>query len=327
MKKVLVTGATGFIGSGLVAELARRGYEVIALHRPGSNLKNLQGGNRVELRSGDILDLSSLENAMKGCDTVFHTAALISFFKNRYDEQFRINVLGTRNVVEASLRSGLEKLVHTSTVGAIGRTGDGSPANEDTPYNWGKSIPYRYTKHLAEIEVTGGVKKGLNSTIVNPSIIIGAGDINMHGGQFIREIKLGRIPFYTKGGINLVASGDVVAGHIAAAEKGRNGHRYILSGENLTHLEWFRLVASVTGGKAPRIRLPGSALRWAALAAKGLSLLPGIELPLNPSIAENILSFNWFSHDKAASEFGYSPGPIRDAVIEAYGWYKANGIL
>jgi dihydroflavonol-4-reductase len=326
VQKILVTGATGFIGSNLIIELIKQGYHVRAFHRSTSNTATLAGAN-VEHVIGDILDKESLRKAVKGCDTVFHTAALISFFKQKQKQHFEINLEGTRNVVEVCSELGVEKLVHTSTTGAIGYTIDGSLANEDTLYNWGKNIAYRHTKHLAEIEVLNGVRTGLNATIVNPSIIIGARDINVHGGQFVRDIKLGKIPFYTDGGTNVVGVDDVVTGHIAAAKRGRNGERYILGNKNFTHEQLFRLVATLTNGKAPKIKLPDWFINSAAILAQSLSYLPGVDLPLTPSIVKNILAYNWCSHEKASRELGYKPQPIENAIMEAYEWYKKNGML
>jgi dihydroflavonol-4-reductase len=180
MKTVLVTGSNGFIGSHLAAELVRRGFSVRAFHRKTSDTSMLNGLD-VEHVHGDLLDSSSLRNAMKGCDTVFHTAAIVSFWKGRNEEQFRINVEGTRNIVEACLNAGIGTLVHTSSVAAIGYRTDGGIIDEETSYNWGKSIVYRYTKHLAELEVLRGVDRGLRAIIVNPSIVIGPGDRNVHG--------------------------------------------------------------------------------------------------------------------------------------------------
>ncbi|MBI5476759.1 MAG: SDR family oxidoreductase [Ignavibacteriales bacterium] len=326
MKNILVTGSNGFIGSNLVIELVRLGFRVKAFHRSDSNIDNLSEINTVHV-IGDILDKNSLLNAIRGCDTVFHTAALISFFKLKRQKHFEINVEGTRNVVEACMEVGVEKLIHTSTIGALGYTTDGTLTNENTVYNWGKNIPYRYTKHLAELEVLKGVGSELNATIVNPSIIIGAGDLNIHGGQFVRDIKLGKIPFYADGGVNVVGINDVVAGHIAAARFGKKGERYILGGENLTHKQLFQQIATLINGKVPKIKLPGWLIKSFAVVAQSLSLLPGVELPLTPTIAKNILAYNWCSHEKATSELGYKPQPIEKAILEAYEWYKKNGML
>ncbi|MBI5020480.1 MAG: SDR family oxidoreductase [Ignavibacteriales bacterium] len=326
MKNILVTGSNGFIGSNLVIELVRLGFSVKAFHRSGSNIDNLSGINAVHV-IGDILDKTSILNAIRGCDTVFHTAALISFFKQKQKKHFEINVEGTRNVVEACMESGVEKLIHTSTIGALGYTTDGTLTNENTNYNWGENIPYRYTKHLAELEVLNGVGNGLNATIVNPSIIIGAGDLNIHGGQFVRDIKLGKIPFYADGGVNVVGIRDVVAGHISAARIGKKGERYILGGENLTHKQLFQHIATLTNGKCPKIKLPGWLIKSVAVVSQRLSHLPGVELPLTPTIAKNILAYNWCSYEKATREFGYKLQPIENAILEAYEWYKKNGML
>ncbi|MBA4312918.1 MAG: hypothetical protein C0417_09835 [Chlorobiaceae bacterium] len=326
MQKILVTGATGFIGSNLIIELIKQGYQVRAFHRSTSNTATLAEAN-VEHVIGDVRDKESLRKAIRECDTVFHTAALISFFKQKQKQHFEINVEGTRNIVEVCLELDVEKLVHTSTIGALGFTTDGSLVDENTIYNWGNGIAYRYTKHLAELEVLKGMGKGLNASIVNPSVIIGPRDVNIHGGQLIRDIKNGKIPAYTDGGINIVGVEDVVLGHISAAKFGKTGERYILGNVNLTHKELFHLIASLIDGKAPKIKAPKWFVQTTVFFSGIISNLSGIELPLSPTIAKSLLAYNWCSHEKATRELGYKPKPIQQAILEAYDWYKKNGML
>jgi len=239
MKSTLITGGTGFVGSNLSSTLVDHGYNVRILRRSDSDLRAL-GGLAVKHYLGDVRDVDSLKEAMKGCDTVFHTAAIVSFKRKDRALQYDVNVAGTRNVVEACLAAKVKRLVHTSSVATIGPTASGEPATEESPYGWGTSSAYRHTKYLAEQEVYAGVKRGLDAVIVNPSVIVGERDIHFHGGQMIREVKRGLVPFYVKGGMNVVYVGDVVEGHIQAALRGKTGERYILCGENLTHREIFK---------------------------------------------------------------------------------------
>ncbi|HZY10139.1 MAG TPA: NAD-dependent epimerase/dehydratase family protein, partial [Bacteroidota bacterium] len=222
MKNILVTGATGFIGSNLIIRLLELGHNVRAFHRSNSNSLTLKSID-VEHYIGDTRDRDSLRNAMRGCDTVFHTAAVVSFWRKKYPELYSTNVDGTKNIVEVCLETGVEKLIHTSSIAALGFRTDGQLIDENTVYNWGTKIGYKYSKHLAELEVFKGIEKGLNAVIVNPSVVVGPRDIYIHGGQIIRDIKRRTIPVYIEGGMNIVNVCDVVAGHIAAAKLGRTG--------------------------------------------------------------------------------------------------------
>jgi len=326
MTDVLVTGASGFIGSNLTIHLLRRGCRVRAFHRTASNtltLKDVQ----VEYHFGDIREKDSLCKAMKGCDTVFHTAALVSFWKKHRDEQMAINIGGTRNVVELCLELGVRKLVHTSSVAALGYRLDRQLIDENTLYNWGIHAGYKYSKHLAELEVLHGVEKGLDATIVNPSIVVGPRDIHFHGGQIVRDIKRGRIPVYVDGGMNIVSVHDVVAGHLAAADRGRKGERYILGGMNLTYKEVFDLAARVLHGKAPRWKVP----LWVASGLARTSELIGTMMNRKPWITSDLLAgmgmHNWYSIEKAKRELWYEPSSAEVAIRQACEWYVENGLM
>jgi dihydroflavonol-4-reductase len=323
---VLVTGATGFIGSTLAAALLRAGREVRVFRRAGSDTRLLEGLG-VEHSIGDTRDQSALRAAVRGCDTVFHAAAIVSFWKKRYAEQIEVNAGGTANVVRACLESGVRKLVHTSSVAALGYRTDGLFIDETTAYNWGPLIGYRYSKHLAELEVLRGVREGLDATMVNPSVVIGPGDISFHGGQVIREIKRGIVPFYIAGGTNYVSVHDVVRGHIAAAERGRPGERYILGGENLTHKEVFKKAARATGGRAPSWKVPVGVAKGAARALDLLADLTSTQPRVSPDLLSGAGMTNWYSIEKAERELEYRPAPVEDAMREAYRWYVERGLL
>lgn len=326
MQVVFVTGATGCVGSNLTIELLRRGHIVRAFHRANSNTLTLQGVD-VEHCIGDTHDKDSLRKAMKGCDTVFHTAAMVSFWKRKRAEQMEINVTGTQNVVEVCLELGVEKLIHTSSVAALGYRTDGQLIDETTEYNWGTISGYKYSKYLAEREVLNGVEKGLNAMIVNPSIIIGPRDVYFHGGQIVRDIKRGIIPAYVDGGINVVSVHDVVVGHILAAERGRNGERHILGGQNTTFKEFFDLVAKLLTGRSPNVKAP----IWVVKGLAKFFDVFGNVTRKQPWITSELLigigMFNWYTIDKANRELGYMPSSIEGAIQEAYRWYRENGLM
>lgn len=326
MKNIFVTGATGCIGSNLIVKLLNEGYSVRGFHRANSNRLALEDVP-VECAVGDVRDKASLLAAMKGCDTVFHTAAVVSFWRQKRAEQLDINVNGTRCVVEACLELGVRKLVHTSSVAALGYRTDGELIDETTPFNWDKRITYKYSKHLAELEVLNGVGRGLNASIVNPSVIIGPRDLYMHGGQIVLDIASGRVPAYVAGGMNIVSVHDVVNGHLAAAVHGRPGERYILGGMNLTHKEVFALTADVLNAWSPRIKAP----LWLVKAVAGTCDLIGIVSKRQPWITPELISGvgmnNWYCMEKGVMELGYRPTSVQLAIRESFDWYKEHGMI
>jgi dihydroflavonol-4-reductase len=326
MKNVLVTGGTGFVGSNLSAKLVERGYHVRILRRENSDMRAIEGIG-VDHCIGDVRDVESLKRAIRDCDTVFHTAALVTFEKAKAELQREVNVIGTRNVVEACLTCGVKRLVHTSSIAAIGYAPNGQLATEETPFNWERTWGYKYSKYMAEEEVLACTRRGLEAVIVNPSVIVGERDIHFHGGDIIRRVKKWQVPLYIEGGINVVYVGDVVNGQIAAAEKGRSGERYILGGENLTHKEVFRRTARIVGGLSPIAKLPVSLLRVAAEIIEHGSRLLTIEPIITSNIVAGAGKFNWFSIEKAKQELGYTITAFDESIYRAYCWYVQHGFL
>ena len=327
MKNVLVTGATGFIGSNLATALLQHGCSVRILRRPGSDLRAV-GSLNVEHALGDVRDKESVKSAMKGCDTVFHTAAIISYWKKERPLMFDVNIGGTRNVVESCIELGIEKLVHTSSIAAIGFPENGTTADETNAFSWERyDVGYRISKFEAEKEVHRGVERGLNAVMVNPSVVIGERDIHFHGGQLIRDIYRKKIFFYVAGGMNIVYVGDVVRGQILAAECGRTGERYILSGENLTHKEIISTIAEVVGGIKPLFQMPPACVRLVAAVSEGIA--NGLGRPpwvTRELLAGSHLSYH-FSCRKAETELGYSRTPFRAAIEKTFAWYRSNKML
>ena len=327
MKTVLITGGTGFIGSNLAAALSADGCNVRLLRRPSSDLFNVRSLS-VEHRIGDVRDPASLRDAVRGCDTVFHTAAMVSFWKPARELQYEINVLGTRNVVQACLQENVERLVHTSSIAAIGHAANGKLADESTAFNWlQENAGYKYSKHMAEAEIAKGVEEGLNAVMVNPGVVIGPGDVHFNGGKLIRSVKNHQALFYIEGGMNVVYVADVVKGHIEAALKGRTGERYILGGENLTHKQAFQVTAEVVEGIVPRIKMPVQFVKIAGT----LFDLAGMIMNKEPFVTSELFSgaglYNWYSSDKAKRELGYTITPFREAVERTYQWYCDNHLL
>lgn len=325
--KVLVTGGTGFVGANLVAALVRRGDHVRVLRRANSSLIALDGLD-VEHVVGDILEPDAVARAVAGCDLVFHVAALSSYWRARRADVYRVNVEGTRMVMEACLRAGVSRVVHTSSIAAIGIPPRGTIGDERTPFDpLSATFAYADSKHRAEAEVRSAIARGLPALIVNPATVIGAGDHYMVSGSMIVEFARGHMPAVPPGGVCVVDVEAVVAGHLAAAERGQVGERYILGGENLSHRQIAATIAAVLERPAPRLVAPSWLLRPLALAVDGFNrvsrqtpLISGEQLRLSA------IDF-FFDSSKAVRELGYPIMPFRNAVEQAYAWYVAHGYL
>lgn len=324
--KALVTGGTGFLGANLAAGLLERDWQVRILRRSTSRLDAVKG-LVVEHAVGDVLQPESLLDAMQGVDVVFHVAAISDYWRKKSDLIYKVNVDGTRHVLDAAQRSGVRRVVFTSSAAAVGIV-RGRESTEDDSYNeLIVKFPYGHSKWLAEEVVREAVQNGQDVTIVNPAVIIGPRDINWGAGSIIREIAQGRVPAVPSGGVNYVSVHDVVAGHIAAAHKGRAGERYLLSGENLTHRQLMEIVARVVGVKAPRFNIPRWIIPLVAILVEAITALIGPRLPLDATQLRLSREFVWFDNSKARRELDLPQTPVEQAVREAYDWYRANGYL
>lgn len=327
MRNILITGGTGFIGSNLAATLIDQGYSVRIFRRRSSDLSAIADLD-VEHAEGDLRDLDTVRKAVKGCDTVFHVGALVSYWRREREEMYRVNIDGTRNVVEACLEAGVERLVHTSSIAAVGHANNGMLADETTPFNWdAMDIGYRISKFRGEQEVLKGVAQGLPAIIVNPSVVIGERDIHFNGGQIVRDVYKKRLFYYVDGGVSVVYVGDVVRGHIQAALKGRIGERYILSGENLTYRQLLTTTAEVVGGIKPVFRLPFWCARGIAFVAETIGDVTGKKPWVGRELVAGMHIRNWFSCSKAERELDYSVTPFRTAVQRTFDWYREHHIL
>jgi dihydroflavonol-4-reductase len=323
---VLVTGATGFVGSAVCRHLLRQGFSVRALHRPTSDLTALQGLS-VERVAGDILDPDSLLPAAAGVRRVFHVAAQAAYWRQRPQHVIRAAVEGTRNVVEACLRAGVERLVLTSSLAALGVPLGKEQLTETHVFNLSANrFPYGYAKRQAEIEAVQRAGAALEVVIVNPSIVLGAGDSHQISGSLVVQAARGRTFLYTGGGTNIVHIDDVAAGHLAAAARGRHGERYILGGENLTHKELFTLLAEIVGGPRPWLRLPDLAIGpAAALIDLARHVVP---MPLDGNQLRLSRHRLFCDTTRGRDELGLiHQRPARQAIVEALAWYRAHGVV
>lgn len=324
--KALVTGATGFIGTSVVRALLSRGHSVRALARPDSDGANL-AGLEVEWAPGDVRNLASVRQAMVGCSHVFHAAALYAFWVRPRWLVYETNVDGTRNVLQAAWDAGVERVVYTSSVAALGLRHDGRPADEATPLDPRALVgDYKRSKHLAQQVALEFATRGLPVVIVNPSFPVGPYDRKpTPTGKVIVDFLNRRMPAYVDTGMNVAAVEDVAVGHLLAAEKGRTGECYILGGENLTMREFLELLAEVTGLPVPRVRLPRLPLFVPAYLNAALCRLTGARPRLTPDALRMARHRMFYDPGKAVQELGLPQTPAREALRRAVAWFRENG--
>jgi dihydroflavonol-4-reductase len=324
--RALITGGTGFLGANLAEGLINQDWQVRILRRTTSPLDAIKDLN-VEHAIGDLMDFKSLLGAMKDVDVVFNVAAISQYWRNKSDLIYLVNVDGARNVFDAAQRSNVKRVVHTSTGAAVGII-KGRPANESDPYNLPpKRFAYGHSKWLAEEIVRERVKAGQDITMVNPTGIIGKRDINWISGSILREAARHRVPVLAQGGVNFVAVQDVVAGHIAAVDKGRAGERYILGGENLLNRDTLLMACEIVGVKPPRFMQPRWSIPIAAALLDLIVAIIGPRLPISGEQMRLTREYLWFDSAKAQKELGLPHTPVRQAMQECYDWYKANNYL
>jgi dihydroflavonol-4-reductase len=326
--KVVVTGANGFLGSWLTKELSKEGYDVHILVRPTSDLSDLEGAKYKTL-IGDVTDPQSLEKAFEGARGVFHLAGVVAYQHKDRPLMERVNVLGTENVLQAVEKMKVPKILHLSSVVAIGASKKpNSILNENSEYTiQNLNLGYFETKRKAEILVKEHTKKGLfESIIVNPSTVYGAADAKKGSRSVQVKVAQGHFPFYTPGGPNVVAVEDVIDGIMKAWAKGRSGERYILSGENWTVKQLFTEIASAAGVEPPKYLLPSSVLHTIGFLGDILRPL-GIKGPITRENAWTSTMFHWFDNSKAKRELGFNPRPARIAIHNSVEWMKQHGLL
>jgi dihydroflavonol-4-reductase len=324
----LVTGATGFIGSHIARKLVERGERVRVLIRKTSKTTNIDGLD-VERVYGDVLDGESIKVAIKGCDTLYHAAGLVSSKKAHYKKMSDINVNGTINVLSAALAEGVERAVYTSSIAAIGVEPNGGIANEKTPFKLEHlGIQYVNTKHYAEKEAVRIYKKGLPLVIVNPSVVVGPGDIYLASCGFVVMFCKKRYPGYIDGGVNLVSVEDVAEGHLLAAEKGRPGERYVLANENYSIKELFTLLEKVTGIRSPKLKIPYTLALAGGYFFERLIRLPFWSFVLLDTDSVKATSLKWyFDSSKSVRELGFPQTSIENTIGKTVEWFRENGYI
>jgi dihydroflavonol-4-reductase len=328
-ERVLVTGGTGFVGSAVIRALSKSGRRIRALVRPDSPRENLAGLD-IELSEGDLRDAASLDRAMAGVGQLFHVAADYRLWAPDPEEIVRNNLTGTRHVMEAALRHGVERIVYTSSVATLAPRADGSPADEGGPLDAAQAIgAYKKSKVAAERLVQAMVaEQGLPAVIVNPSTPIGPRDIKpTPTGRIIVEAASGRMPGYVDTSLNLVHVDDVAAGHVAALERGRIGELYILGGENVTLARMLGEIARLAGRRPPRLRIPRTAIFPIAVAAETIARFTKREPFVTLDGLRMAKHHMVFASTKAERELGYRARPFIEGLADSIAWFRQAGYL
>ncbi|HEY8127988.1 MAG TPA: hopanoid-associated sugar epimerase [Hyphomicrobium sp.] len=324
-----VTGASGFVGSAVARRLLEEGFAVRALVRRTSNRANIEGID-LEVVEGDIRDAALLENAMRGARYAFHVAADYRLWAPDPREIITTNTIGTRAVMVAALKAGVERVVYTSSVATLRVNEEGTPSNETMPLDEAHAIgAYKKSKVLAERLVERMIADdGLPAVIVNPSTPIGPRDVRpTPTGRIVVEAASGRMPAYVETGLNLVHVDDVAAGHFAALKRGRIGERYILGGEDMTLGQMLAEIAHLAGRKAPTIKLPRALIYPIAYGAETTARFTGRE-PFATVDGLRMAKYKmFFSSAKAERELSYRARPAREALGEAFRWFRDAGYL
>jgi dihydroflavonol-4-reductase len=316
MGRTLVTGATGFVGSHVARALVERGDDVRVTLRASSSRDALAGLD-VEVAVAQLGDRAALRRALHGVDRVFHVAGT-THLRATAAELARVNVDGTRVVMEEALRAGVERVVHTSSIGAVGPARPHGAVDERATFPPGLGVPYAESKHAAETEALRVAARGLDLVIVCPAHVFGRGDRGPTSTGVVRRFLLRRIPAYVPGAINVVDVEDVAAGHLLADERGTAGERYILGTRNYSWERLFAELERLSGIEGPALEVPvGVALALAEAGARG-------PFPLPVSVAEIRAAGYWWTckSTKARRELGWTTRPHEDTVEETVRWWE-----
>jgi dihydroflavonol-4-reductase len=328
MSRVAVTGASGLLGGNLAAELIAAGHEVVAIRRAGTKTSHLDD-LAIEWRDAELGSPDNMARAFRGADCVFHCAAAVTIKRAVTQEMTAANVTGTANVIEAALAANVRRVVHTSSVVAVGLSTDGRPCDETARWNFeteGLIDAYAITKHRAE-DLVRAARDRVDAVIVNPTYMLGPRDARPSSGRLIIDTVRRRIPGWTPGYNNFVDVRDVARGMIAAWQRGRRGERYILAGHDMTYGDVFRAIAEAGGVKPPRLRVPRPAAwlfgKWGDLVER-----TGRDPVVNSTQIRYAYTDRFrFKSDKAARELGYQVSPLEPALRDAIAWFRAHGML
>ena len=326
-RKCLVTGGTGLLGLNLVRRLVQEGWEVAVLSRHEANRHWLSDLPVIFFR-GDVGEPAGLDEAVAGREVVFHVAGDTGWWKKRYPQQWRTNVEGTVNVIEAARLAGVRRVVHTSTVDTIGFN-PGGLADEDWPaFNFHRfNYHYGISKREAEKRALALNGQGIEVVAILPASMIGPYDVTLQYGRLFRELRDGEVPAVPPGGVSFNHVEAVADAHIAAADKGRPGERYICAGEAVTYRRLFETIAERMSVRAPRLTAPGWALIAYGWVDETIAGFTGKPPQINPGMAYYMSCNAYFDSAKAVRELGYRVLPFEQAVDDAHRFLLENGFL
>ncbi len=329
---ILITGATGHLGANLLRRLLSDGDTVRVFQRPGRDHGALQG-LEVDIVYGDLRDPESVEVAVKGCSRIYHCAAMVSTIDGdqaHKREVYEVNVLGTRHILEAALRQGVEKVVVSGSLSATGHDPE-RPSDESMPfYPFDRQMPYGFTKHLVEHECLRAHAEGLKVVVATSCAIIGPHDyVPSRMGQVLIDYAKGSLRAYIPGGFEFVSTLDIVEGHVLAMKSGRSGQKYIISSTYMSVDELMTLFGEVTGCPKPRLRLPAGVMAVIAEVAdrSWFRLFPNRPRRFTPGAVRLLQMHRKVDHRKARDELGFRPTPLSDAVRAAYEDFVRRGVI
>lgn len=324
-----VTGATGFVGSHVARALVDQGADLRLLVRASSDLRNIEG-LKAERVVGDLRHPASIENAMRGCEVVFHVAADYRLWVRDPDEMYRANVEGTRAILQAARKNQVRRVVYTSSVATMGFTSNGHPADENSPVSLERMIgPYKRSKFMAEQVALEAGRGGMDVVVVNPTTPVGERDIKpTPTGRIIVDFLKKKFPAYVDTGLNLVDVTECARGHVMALEKGKSGERYILGGENLTLKQILDKLAAITGLPSPKVKVP-----YAVALATGVvdEMVTGRLLGREPRATIDAVRMGrkkmFVTSAKAERELRWNLLSVDDALRRAVHWFQQNGYV
>jgi dihydroflavonol-4-reductase len=325
--KALVTGANGFLGSWLTKRLLAEGHQVSALVRKNSDLAELENA-KPNYVYGDVTDLNSLKENFKNQDVVYHLAGVVAYKKSERPLMEKVNVDGTANVIEACSQLQVPQLLHLSSVVAIGAQTKPIVMTEESPYTISNlNLGYFETKRKAEqLVIAAAQANKIRAVCVNPSTIYGFGDAKKGSRKSQVKVAQGKFPFYTSGGVNVVAVEDVLDGISLAVAKGKNAERYILASENMYIKELFEQIANYAGVKPPTFKIPTAALHAIGIGGDALTAM-GFSAGISRENAYTATMFHWFDAAKAKRELGFNPTPSTKAIENSVRWMKDNNYI
>ncbi len=327
--RAAITGASGLLGANLAVALIAAGHSVRATKRASTKTGHLDSV-AIEWVPGDLDDAGPLTEAFRGCDMVFHCAAQVGVRKRPTPMLVSANIDGTRRVIEAVRAARVPRLVHCSTVAAVGLSENGEPCDETAPWNfdkYGLDDGYCTTKHLAEGVVREAVRAGLDAVIANPTFMFGPLDSRPSSGKLIVDIVRGKLPGRTPGMNNFVDVRDVARGMILVGEKGKTGERYILGGENMTYGDVAERIARIAGTRLSTWNIPYALSAPVGWVGDLKEMFGGEPLLNSVAIRYGYCRTFIFKSDKAKRELGYTQGPLDDAIHDALAWFRGAGML